>query len=59
MYATQLETLPAKNLKRITTYVTPEVWALIQQHAKKENRTFSNMAATFLARCVLPPEERP
>ncbi|GET44678.1 ribbon-helix-helix domain-containing protein [Microseira wollei] len=41
--------MPAKHLKRITTYVDPEVYELIANRAQEENRTISNMAATLLA----------
>lgn len=44
--------MPAKHLKRITTYVDPEVYELIANRAAQENRTVSNMAATMLAQAA-------
>jgi len=44
--------LPAKHLKRITTYVEPEVYEIIANRAAQENRTISNMAATMLAQAA-------
>lgn len=52
-----VETLPVKNLKRITTYVSPEIYELIRQRAVKENRNLSNMAATLLTQSVKPEGE--
>lgn len=49
---TEIKDLPAKHLKRITTYVEPEVYEIIANRAAQENRTISNMAATMLAQAA-------
>ncbi|GET42892.1 ribbon-helix-helix domain-containing protein [Microseira wollei] len=59
--------MPAKHLKRITTYVDPEVYEIIAHRAQEENRTISNMAATMLAQAAytgtgkhpVEPEQKP
>lgn len=57
--------MPAKHLKRITTYVDPEVYDIIANRAAQENRTVSNMAATMLAQaastgtCQHPSQQQP
>lgn len=52
------KTLPVKNLKRITTYVSPEIYELLKERAAKENRNLSNMAATILAQSVSVKNEQ-
>lgn len=54
MMLAEPKTLPVKNLKRITTYVSPEIYELLKERAAKENRNLSNMAATILAESVKP-----
>lgn len=49
---TEIKDLPAKHLKRITTYVDPEIYEIIANRAAQENRTVSNMAATMLAQAA-------
>jgi hypothetical protein len=45
----RLISLPAKNLKRITTYVPPEVYAVLEKWAEADGRPLSNLVSRILA----------
>ncbi len=45
----RLISLPAKNLKRITTYVPPEVYAVLEKWADADGRPLSNLVSRILA----------
>ena len=48
MKLTNTETLPAKNLKRLATYLEPEVFEALQKLAKADKRTLSQMASILI-----------
>lgn len=58
MVLAQERALPAKNLKRITTYVEPDVYERLLARAKIENRSVSNMAATILTQSASETTEQ-
>lgn len=43
-----VKTLPAKNLKRLATYLEPEIFEALQKLAKEDKRTLSQMAAILI-----------
>ncbi len=47
--SSRLRSLPAKNLKRITTYVAPEVYAVLEKWAEADGRPLSNLVSRILA----------
>ena len=47
-----VNTLPTKTLKRIATYVEPEVFADLEQWADEEDRSISNLTARLLTQAV-------
>lgn len=47
--SSRLISLPAKNLKRITTYVPPEVYAVLEKWAEADGRPLSNLVSRILA----------
>jgi hypothetical protein len=48
----QLPNLPAKNLKRVTSYVPPNAYNVLEDWAKKEDRTVSNLVSRIVSEAV-------
>ena len=46
------ETVPSKTLKRIATYVQPELFEDLERLGAVENRTLSNLLATLAQQAV-------
>lgn len=46
------ETVPSKTLKRIATYVQPELFEDLEKLGAIENRTLSNLLATLAQQAV-------
>jgi hypothetical protein len=49
--------MPAKNLKRITTYVQPEVFEALEEWADIEDRPLSNLVGRLLSQAVKERQE--
>ena len=48
----QLPNLPAKNLKRVTSYVPPNAYNVLEDWAKEEDRTVSNPVSRIVSEAV-------
>ncbi len=48
----QLPNLPAKNLKRVTSYVPPNAYNVLEDWAKEEDRTVSNLVSRIVSQAV-------
>jgi len=48
----QLPNLPAKNLKRVTSYVPPNAYNVLEDWAKEEDRTVSNLVSRIVSEAV-------
>lgn len=48
----RLNTLPSKTLKRIATYVDPDVYANLEKWADDEDRSISNLTSRLLTQAV-------
>ncbi|MEK0179679.1 ribbon-helix-helix domain-containing protein [Microcoleus anatoxicus] len=44
--------LPAKNLKRVTSYVPPNAYNVLEDWAKEEDRTVSNLVSRIVSQAV-------
>lgn len=44
--------MPVKNLKRITTYVEPDIYDALTKLADSEARTVSNLVARLLTKVI-------
>jgi hypothetical protein len=47
-----LPNLPAKNLKRVTSYVPPNAYNVLEDWAKEEDRTVSNLVSRIVSQAV-------
>jgi hypothetical protein len=48
----RLNTLPSKTLKRIATYVDPDIFTVLEQWADEEDRSISNLTSRLLTQAV-------
>ncbi|MFB8796845.1 MAG: hypothetical protein U7126_22070 [Microcoleus sp.] len=44
--------MPAKNLKRVTSYVPPNAYNVLEDWAKEEDRTVSNLVSRIVSQAV-------
>jgi len=48
----RLNTLPSKTLKRIATYVDPDIFTELEKWADEEDRSISNLTSRLLTQAV-------
>ncbi len=48
----RLNTLPSKTLKRIATYVNPDIFTALEEWAEEEDRSISNLTSRLLTQAV-------
>ena len=48
----RLNTLPSKTLKRIATYVDPDIFFDLERWAEEEDRSISNLTSRLLTQAV-------
>jgi hypothetical protein len=48
----RLNTLPSKTLKRIATYVDPDIFTVLEKWADEEDRSISNLTSRLLTQAV-------
>ena len=52
MLTNDLNQVPAKNVKRVASYVPPDIYEALHAWAEADSRTVSNLIAVLLTRAV-------